>query len=315
MTVPARASVDECESSITRHSQSFSLASKLLPSACRYDAQVLYAWCRRADDAVDDATPESKQAAVARLFGEVQQIYAAALPPDPVLLAFQEVSQKHQIPVEYPRALIKGMAMDASGTFYESIDELYKYCFRVAGTVGLMMCHVMGTRRPEALRYAADLGIAMQLTNICRDVQEDWMRSRLYLPDELLRGVGLGNLARALGGPLPPYAVDGCRVVVRSLLEEAEARYASAARGLVYLPARCAFAVDAARLIYAGIGDGIARQNYDVTASRAFVPGWRKGALLLRAAARALALRKPPFQPAPFTLQHSVEHVASAFPL
>jgi len=244
-----------------------------LPAWCRDDAAALYAWCRRCDDAVDSPRDSvARAAAVAQLRAELARIYGPAVESDPVLAGFQEVVRRHAIPRRYPQDLVDGMAMDVGAVRYRTFDDLLLYCYRVAGTVGLMMARIMNVRDPSALRRAADLGIAMQLTNICRDVAEDAARDRIYLPADVLEawrrpGDPGGEVARA----------------VAELLRRADDFYASADAGLPALPVRCAIGIRAARLIYAEIGRVIARRQFDVRAGRAVVSRARKIWLALRA--------------------------------
>ncbi|HEY0986789.1 MAG TPA: squalene/phytoene synthase family protein, partial [Kofleriaceae bacterium] len=205
---------------------------------------------------------------------------------DPVLAAFGTVARERCIPYTYPAELLAGMAMDITDTRYLTMDELRLYCWRVAGVVGLMMSHVFGVSDDDALVHAAHLGIAMQLTNICRDVAEDWERGRLYLPDELLARHGAGGLAGELGRPLPPAAIDAVGAAVRELLALAARHYRSGDRGIRTLPWRAALAVRAARNVYSAIGGRIARAGYDVTAGRAVVSTGSKLASVAGAALR-----------------------------
>jgi phytoene synthase len=179
------------------------------------------------------------------------------------------------------------MEMDVAGAQYGSVDDLLEYCFRVAGTVGLMMCHVLGVREAIAARHAAHLGMAMQLTNICRDVVEDWQRGRLYVPDSLLQSCGAPGLRAKLGAPLPPASRTPLGYAVQRLLSEAERFYRSGDRGLTMLRWRAALAVRTARLVYSRIGDQIAAHGHDVFAGRMFVPRRNKLGLLVRAVAEA----------------------------
>jgi len=151
----------------------------------------------------------------------------------------------------------------------------------------LMMCHVMGVRDRRALRHAAHLGMAMQLTNICRDVLEDWQRGRLYLPEEILASCGAAGLGKELGRPLPESYRGSLGLAVRSLLREADRFYRSGDAGMSLLDWRSALATRTARLVYARIGDRIAHQGYDVFAARAYVPLADKLRLVLGAAKRA----------------------------
>ena len=279
----------ECLALLRRHSRSFTLATRLLPPGTRDEAAIVYAWCRRADDAIDQPQAETPAQALLRLRQELAQLASGGTPGDPILAAFGELVQARRIPLHYAEELLRGMEMDVQGALYQSLEQLLGYCYRVASTVGLMMCHVLGVRRPEALRPAAHLGLAMQLGNICRDVQEDWQRGRLYLPADVLRRHGVRSL-RA-NGPFPSSAVEGCRGVLRELLELADRYYASSVAGLDELSPRCALSVDVARRVYAAIGRRIAAQGYDVRAGRAVVPAHQKlfacAAALTRGMARS----------------------------
>jgi 15-cis-phytoene synthase len=258
---------------LAHHSKSFAFAGRLLPAWCRDDAAALYAWCRRCDDAVD--TPRdaiARASAVAELRDELDRIYSAGVESDPTLVGLQEVVRRHAIPRRYAEDLVEGMAMDVDAVRYHTFDRLLLYCYRVAGTVGLMMAHIMGVRERSALRRAVDLGIAMQLTNICRDVAEDAVRGRVYLPLDLLE---------ACRWPGDPNGQTGRAVA--ELLRRADDFYASADQGLPALPVRCAIGIRAARLIYAEIGQVIARRRFDTGAGRAVVSRRRKTWLALRA--------------------------------
>jgi phytoene synthase len=277
--------------SIERHSKSFALASRLLPPQVGTDAALVYAWCRRADDAIDLRGAEPAENALLRLRGELGALYQGAAPTDPVLCGFGGVLRQTGIPWQYPADLLAGMEMDVAGQRYERFEDLLVYCYRVAATVGLMMCHVMGVSDVAALRPAAHLGLAMQLTNICRDVNEDWQLGRLYLPDDLLARHGVGGLAAELGRPLSATAAAGCRGAVRELLAVAERYYASSDAGLGFLSWRCALGVNAARRIYSAIGAELARQDWNVLGPRAVVSPSRKLWYCLEAAGTVLGQR------------------------
>ncbi|MCA1664709.1 MAG: phytoene/squalene synthase family protein, partial [Myxococcales bacterium] len=196
-----------CRAWIQRHSKSFFLSSLLLPPRVRQASWALYAFCRRADDAVDEQSAGG-MARVESLRARLERVYAGRADDDAIDRAFGAVVERHAIPRALPEALLAGMEMDARGTGYANDDELLVYCFRVAATVGLMMTRVMGASDDVAYLRAADLGVAMQLTNIARDVGEDERRGRVYLPASLLDGVGGDR-----------------RAAVRALLLRAEAHY------------------------------------------------------------------------------------------
>lgn len=262
---------------IARHSKSFALASRLLDDVSRDDVAVLYAWCRRADDEVDLAPVEERSERVRRLYEELRAIYAGETLDAPVPRAFQSLVQRRGIPQEYPLALLDGMRSDLGSVRIATIDELFVYCYRVAGVVGLMLCHVFGLSDARARENAAHLGIAMQLTNICRDVREDAERDRRYLPGDLLAACRGDSHGREL-----------VRRAVERLLGLAARYYRSADAGFHALPLRAALAARAASRVYAAIGDELAARGFDALAGRVAVPLWKKLALVAGAVAEEL---------------------------
>jgi phytoene synthase len=289
---------------IALHSKSFYLSSLLLPRGFREESWALYAFCRQADDSVDGVNPgdgtvpldaPSETAAmlaqVAALRQRLHRVYAAEPgegPAHAIDRAFFAVARRTGLPQAVPQRLLTGMEMDAQGTHYQSWEDLLGYCFNVAATVGLMMTYVMGhvmpeARRAEVLLRACDLGVAMQLSNIARDVGEDARRGRVYLPEELLRPHGLGaEQVRDLGqsGQEPPPAL---RAAVRDLLGRADSHYRAAELGVVMLPRQARLAIRSALLIYSGIGERLKAQGYDALTRRAFVPLGGKLARVFRA--------------------------------
>jgi len=292
-----------CREVLARHSRSFDLASRLLPPSQRDEVAALYAWCRTCDDAVDLLAPEDAAAGLERLRHELHAIHAGAPQDDPVRACFQEVLRRRKVPIDYPLELLEGMAADLGPVRYERVDDLLLYAWRVAGTVGLMMCHVLGVSDPRAGLHAAHLGIGMQLTNVCRDVAEDWERGRVYLPAELLEPELVGWLATERQArpatPLPPWAGTGIAGAVRRLLALADRYYASADVGMAWLEPRAALAVRTARRVYAEIGREIEARDCDVLAGRAVVAGPRKLRLAAGALRRYLAERRRHMRPGP----------------
>ena len=269
--------------------------------------RALYAFCRVADDAIDAAPPGSVDAALAGLRRRLDGVYAASAGGDDVVdRAFAAVVRRHAIPRALPEALIEGFAWDAAGRRYETIDALHDYAARVAGSVGAMMALLMGARTPSALARACDLGVAMQLSNIARDVGEDARAGRLYLPLSWLREAGVDGpswLAR-------PRHDERVASVVARLLAHADALYARAGAGIAELPASCRVGINAARFLYAEIGHEVARRGCNSVDTRAVVSPRRKAALLARAAL-CLRPRRIAVAPLPAT-RHLVEAAAAA---
>ena len=270
--------VRECRAVLERSSRSFALAARFLPPAARDHAAVLYAFCRRIDDAIDEAPAAERPAALARIRAEVAQVYREASLDDVVLRATQVLIRERRIPRVYVDELVAGMEMDvrldAGELRYETEDDLLRYCHRVAGVVGLMCCHVLGVRDDRAVVPAARLGWAMQLTNICRDVAEDWSMGRLYLPVEWFERAGVS---------LPGQSISHeVRRVVAQALDRADVLYADARRGLRDLDMRSALAIDVAAQVYREIGAVIRERDHDVLAGRAFVSSPRKARVVAR---------------------------------
>ena len=269
-----------CAAMLRGGSFSFHAASRLLPVSVRDDATALYAFCRVADDAVDGASAPAD--AVALLARRLDAICRDAPFDHPADRAFAAVMRRHAIPRDLPAALIEGFAWDAAGRRYRDLGALRAYAARVAGSVGVMMALIMGVRDAASLAAACDLGLAMQFTNIARDVGEDARNGRLYLPRDWLAEAGIDGDA-FLAAPVFTKALGQ---VVARLLAEAETLYDRAAPGIAALPLRCRSGIEAARVIYREIGREVARGmvlGRHPLGHRARVGGARKLTLALAA--------------------------------
>ncbi len=265
-----------CRALLAGGSRTFFAASLLLPRRVRDPASALYAFCRLADDLIDR---ERDAAGLERLSARLDGIYAGRPGPAAADRALAAVVAHHGIPRPLLDALLEGFRWDAEGRRYETAADLEAYAVRVAGAVGILMALLMGVRDAPALARAADLGIAMQLSNIARDVGEDAGMGRLYLPLAWLREAGIDPdawLARPAFDP-------ALGAVVRRLLDAADRFYRRADAGIAALPRGCRPGIRAARLLYAGIGDEVARRGHDSVGGRASVPTARKLALVGRA--------------------------------
>lgn len=295
-----------CKDLLRGGSRTFFAASLVLPRAVSEPAIALYAFCRLADDAVD--VDGGRADAVARLRERLACVYARRPHPLPADRAFAEVVARFAIPRELPQALLEGLAWDAEGRRYETADALIDYAVRVAGTVGAMMSLLMRRRDPAVVARACDLGIAMQLTNIARDVGEDARAGRLYLPLQWMREAGLDPDAWLAD---PQYDGRIGRVVAR-VLALADVFYRRSLAGIGALPASCRPGIHAARLIYAEIGREVERRRCDSVTGRAVVPASRKGVLLLGAFAGAFGAQGPVLDHVEPAARFLVEAVASS---
>ncbi|MBY0337753.1 MAG: phytoene/squalene synthase family protein [Acetobacteraceae bacterium] len=277
MTTSHEADLAACRELLRVGSKSFHAASLLLPQRVRDPATALYAFCRLGDDAVDQAEDPLKGLAWMRQ--RLEAAYAGAPFDHPADRAFARTVEAYAIPRALPEALLEGFAWDSAGRRYGTFEALLDYCARVAGAVGAMMSLVMEARGPSALARATDLGTAMQLTNIARDVGEDARNGRLYLPMRWMRDAGV----EPCGFLRNPTFTPALAQVVRRLLEEADRLYQRAEPGIGLLPRDCRPAIRAARLIYAEIGALVVGNGHDSVTRRAIVPGKRKLALVSRA--------------------------------
>ena len=286
-----QADLAACRASLRHGSKTFQAASLLLPRSVREPASALYAFCRLADDAVD--APTGRVGAVERLRERLHRAYAGMPHDDPADRALAVVVARHHIPAALFDAMLEGFEWDAQGRRYDTLAELHDYAARVAGTVGAMMALLMGVRSPEALARACELGVAMQLSNIARDVGEDARLQRLYLPREWMREAGLDPdawLARPAFSP----ALGG---VVKRLLDVAAGLYERVGDGVASLPLGCRPGINAARFMYAEIGHEVVRRGLDSVSTRAHVPGSRKAWLLLHSLVRVPLLPPAVGQP------------------
>ncbi|MFN8569711.1 MAG: phytoene/squalene synthase family protein [Kouleothrix sp.] len=249
---------------ITRtHSRSFFLSTQLLPPDKRSAIRALYAFCRTSDDIVDRPCQDATQA----LATWVSQVQAAEAPPDSaVLLAWNDTSARYHVPAYLANELLAGIAMDLTVNRYATFDDLWLYCYRVASVVGLISMHIIGYREGAA-GYAIRLGVALQLTNILRDVGEDAQRGRVYLPLEDLARFGLTDDDILNGRRDAAF-----RSLMRFEIARAHRLYEESWDGIRLLNADGRLAIAAAAQIYRGILDKIVACDFNVFAQRAYVP-------------------------------------------
>jgi phytoene synthase len=296
-----------CRETLRTGSRTFLAASYVLPRAVSDPACALYAFCRMADDEIDLGSAGTE--ALVRLRERLDRIYARRPLPFAADHAFAEVAWRFAIPRALPDALLEGFAWDAQRRRYETLSDLNAYAVRVAGTVGAMMAILMGQRVPEMVARACALGVAMQLTNIARDVGEDARAGRLYLPLAWLREAGIDPEA-FLSRPMFSAALSG---VVHRLLRVADLHYATSESAIVRLPATCRPGIMAARMLYAEIGREVERAGGNSVDRRAVVSPLRKVMLManVMTGLRAPAAAAAPLPEAAFL----IDAVVGAYPL
>ena len=298
--LPTReAIVATARESIARGSKSFSAASLLFDRPTRERAWLLYAWCRRCDDIADGqdhghgmSRVDDAPARLAELRAKTEAALAGEVVGDPAFDALRIVAAETALPPAWARDLLAGFALDAEEWRPRSEDDLYRYCYHVAGVVGCMMAVVMGVSPDddETLDRACDLGMAFQLANIARDLDEDDRAGRCYLPVEWLVEMDVPP-----GEAMRPHYRSRIAVLARRMAERAAAFEASARVGTRALPTRSAWAVLAAADIYGAIGREVARRGERAGDRRVTTSGWQKIGFLARSgvAARTRMRRYP----------------------
>lgn len=256
------------------YAKTFYFASRFLPEDKRRAAYAVYALCRLSDETVDAAGQDTAaaEASLERLRAEIRSAYANADLSEPLLAAFRATVRAYDIPPEYFEELISGMRMDLVKDRYENFEELYDYCYKAAGVVGLIMLRIFGSNHPHAQQHAVSLGIAMQLTNIARDIKEDFARQRVYIPGDELRHYGV-SFNQIKEGRMS----DRMKKLLRMQITRARQFYLKSRPGLPMITdGRCRFVACLMKELYAGICDEIERADYDIFTRRAHVSMGRK---------------------------------------
>ena len=261
-----------CEAITREHSRTFFIASGLLSQEQKQSMRALYAFCRVSDDLVD-RNPDDPAAKLA----DWRQRSLTGMPHDndPVAWAWVDTRTRYQIPRQYAEQLLDGIATDLTQTRYQTFDDLAHYCYAVASTVGLMVMHIVGYAGKEAIPFAVKLGVALQMTNILRDVGEDWRNGRLYLPQDELAAFGLveDDIDRGV-------VDDRWRDFMRFQIARTRRLYAEALPGVTLLGRGGRFAVGAAAELYQAILTDIETNDYNVFSRRAYTRDRQKVALM-----------------------------------
>jgi 15-cis-phytoene synthase len=251
-----------CDRITSEHSKSFYMASGLLPEEKRSAVRALYAFCRTVDDIVDGPNTADKDSSLALWKWTVQS--SSVGDNDPVAAAWIDTLNRYNIPRVYALQLIEGVARDLNQMRYQSFEDLTKYCYGVASTVGLMSMYIVGFKSTSALPYAIKLGVALQMTNILRDVGEDARNGRVYLPQQELIEHGLCERDILRG-----VVTDDWREFMRYQITRTRTLYAEAWQGIKFLEREGQMAIAAASEFYSGILDDIEAHDYDVFTRRA----------------------------------------------
>ena len=262
----------EAKAITKKYAATFYLASHLLPREKKLASYAIYAICRISDEAVDNKNGAKRQEGLNRIKNDIEAAYGDAALGSGLLAAFRDSAKKYNIPKKHFEELLSGMEMDLKKTRYENFEELRGYSYKVAGVVGLVMLKVFGCRGPQAEEYAVDLGIALQLTNILRDIKEDYGRKRIYLPrDEMLKyGVSEADIARG-------NVSENFKAFMKFQIARARQYYLGSDKGIRLIDNRSSRLVASGmKRMYSGILDEIENKGYDVFSSRAQVSMLKK---------------------------------------
>lgn len=262
----------EAEKITKKYAKTFYFASRFLPEDKRYASYAIYAICRISDDSVDNQNLVLNSSALKKIEKEIESAYGNSSLDQSLLLVFRETINKHEIPREYFDELLSGMKQDLEKNRYNNFNELYNYCYKVAGVIGLIMLKIFGYANSEAEKYAVKLGIAMQLTNILRDINEDFLRGRIYLPtDEMAKF----NVAE---NHILKQKIDNNFInLIKFQIERTRKYYNEAEQGIKMIDDTTSrLVVYVMKNIYAGILTSIEKNRYDVFSRRASVSLARK---------------------------------------
>ena len=283
-----RAAFEHARRITAYYSKSFYFSARMLPSKQRWATYALYGFCRYCDNLIDVPRRRTKSDLLREIqfvAEELQIAYNTGESEHPVIRAFILVAKSYGIPIAYPLDLLKGVAMDIQQTRYKTFDDLSLFCYRAAAVVGLMMTHVLGYKDDRAFDYAKQLGIAMQLTNILRDVKEDKEIGRIYLPQTEL--VQFGVSERHI---FDEIMTPQLRALMKFQVERAERYYAEAIPGISLLNTDSQYAIYSAAKIYRGILRKIEARDYNPFLGRVFVPSIEKMGILLHEGLRTKVL-------------------------
>lgn len=273
-----RLGFQEAKKITKKFAKTFYLASLFLPREKKYASYTIYAICRLSDEAVDNPASLGQNKNLQELELKISQAYSEKQIDDPLLAAFSQTVNKYKIPQEYFNALLQGMHMDLELKRYKDFTSLYEYCYRVAGVIGLIMLRIFRYKDNSAEEFAIKLGVAMQLTNILRDIKEDLTRGRIYLPQDEMAKFNISE-KQLLEGKIDKnfknfliFQIDRCRQF-----------YDDSSQGVKLINSRFdRFVVLCMKEVYAAILKKIEENNYDIFTTRAYVSKTKKVRLVLK---------------------------------
>lgn len=249
------------------YAKTFYFSSYLLGKNKRNAAFAIYALCRLSDETVDGCGQKNSLKALQSLEEKINLAYGESALDEPLLMAFRKTIRSYAIPIDYFKSLLCGMRMDTEKNRYSNFDELLTYCYNVAGVVGLIMLCIFEPKNQNAQKFAISLGIAMQLTNILRDIKEDFQRNRIYLPLEEMEQFSIGE-SHIRNRVLDKNFVS----LLKFQIARARSFYKNSENGIrMVKDPRCRLTILAMKEIYAQILNKIETNNYDIFSNRIYV--------------------------------------------
>ncbi len=279
-----RLAYSHCRSITRTHAKTFYMATRFLPYHKQRSIFAIYGLCRYLDDLVDEAEDLifQKKISQVEVFEKLESFknklintYRGVDNDDPILVAFSDVLNRYNISIDLPLTLLDGVSTDLIKNRYENFDELYDYSYKVASVVGLMTSEIFGYNNKKALDHAIDLGIAMQLTNILRDIGEDLRRNRIYVPNEDLQRFGISE-EELFSNDLSEKFIE----MMQFQIDRARGFYESAEKGIPMLNRDSRLPVMLAKENYSRILSKIEENNYQVFNQRAFLNSTEKFSIL-----------------------------------
>lgn len=266
----------QAEKITKKYAKTFYFASPFLSKERRRAAYAVYAVCRIADDYVDANLPDTASKKLIKIEQGIDSAYTDGELQDPLLLVFRNSIKTYAIPRQYFKDIIAGMRLDLNKNRYADFGELHDYCYKVAGVVGLTMLQIFDTRAQEAKGYAVDLGVALQLTNIIRDIKEDYARGRIYLPQEDLQRFGITQ--EDIG---QEKLSENFKALLNFQIQRARQYYSRSLAGLKFIKDKSSrLLIMAIQQMYAAILEVIEKSDYDVFTRRAQVSNLKKIAII-----------------------------------
>lgn len=269
-----------CKNITRTFAKTFYFTSFFLPGEKRNSSYAVYAFCRYMDDLVDRgevihhkqiSEKEKILQAINTWKNDLRSVYNGDFIDNPIMIAWKDTLSKYDIPEKYPNELIDGVNMDLTIKRYESFEQLREYCYKVASVVGLMTISIFGYADKDAFSYAIDMGIAMQLTNILRDIKEDAGRNRIYIPADELRDFDYSE-----EDLMNSEFNDNFKKLMKYQIERAEEYYSKADKGIKLIDKDSRLTVDLMSKNYHKILQEIKSNNYDVYSRRNYVPLYKK---------------------------------------